>query len=800
MRRLLLVLLICMLPLFARAEQAFIVEPGITKGYGHNSITVTSPAEGDLLLRVQDRYNVYRTMTFRVKEGENMITWDGLGENTERIMDDTYTLFAQLTTDDGQVLEIETDILFYRCHQAMLFALGKEKVLYQADGDWFVEMELARPGAYVIDVYRADDMARPVECIRRNTESFEAFKHFWKAKDMLPGEYVLRCYAQQNPDYAYDVPVTVVEGSRPVIPLAETETFMPSLEDTDETIWRMMMQPSAVVDMKVPTAHQEIYLQPDEASRVLGTIHAQSQAVRVMYIREDGWVRVQAWNHESGALVEGYVQKERLMMVQPNDQYGLLLDKGSQTLTIFYQGKRLTTLKVSTGRMEKDALFQETPAGSYLTLEHISDFATGGLHYDYPIRYDGGNLLHQLGYKERNGRNDFTQQSPQLGSKASHGCVRLPFKVNEDGVNAYWLWTHLPYHTRVMILDDPLQRMEHEALANAGMEEMPDELDDTYILRNLKVGQTEIVVTLGGDAVLGTREAWWKEPESLPAYLEKEGMAYPFSGLKEIFTDDDMTLVNLECVLKADSTGEDKEKQYRFRGLPEYTEALKVASVDQVNIANNHYIDYDVLGKKATREALDAAGIPFSGQGYTYVWDCKGRRIGFAGCRETTYKQDENTIANDIAALREAGCEVIIYSCHWGAEYSALHNSLQEEMAHAAAEAGADVVVGTHPHVVQGVEDINGTVVLYSLGNLMFGGTHDMTTFDGTLAQLRLRFDHNGYLGCGVELIPVLTSSSVPYNDFRPMVAEGDDKLRIMTKMQIDSNIQLREKMWFPVE
>jgi len=800
MRRLFLVLLICMLPVLAWAEQAFVVEPDITKGYGENSITVTAPAEGGLLLRVQDRYNVYRTMTFRVEAGENVISWDGLGENTERIMDDTYTLAAQLTTADGRVLETEADISFYRCHQAMLFALGKNRVLYQADGDWFVEMELVRPGTYVIDVYAAADMSAPVDTIRRNTESYEAFKHFWKANDVAPGEYVLRCYALQNPAYAYDVPVTVVSGSAPEIELVETETFMPSIEDTDETIWRIMMQPSAVIDLKVPTVHQEIYLQPDASSRVLGTIHGQSQAVKVMDIRQDGWVRVQAWNHESGALVEGYLPRERLMMVQPNDQYGLLLDKGSQTLTVFHQGKRLTTLSVSTGRMEKDKLFQETPAGSYLTLEHMSDFATGGLHYDYPIRYDGGNLLHQLGYKERSGRNDFTQQTPQLGSKASHGCVRLPFQVNEDGVNAYWLWTHLPYHTRVMILDDPLQRMEQEALANAGLDEMPDELDDTFILRNLKVGQTEIVITLGGDVVLGTREAWWEDAESLPAYLEMEGMGYPFSGLEEIFADDDMTLVNLECVLKADATGEDKEKQYRFRGLPAYTEALKVSSIDQVNIANNHYIDYDVLGKKATREALDAAGIPFSGQGYTYVWDCKGRRIGFAGCRETTFKQDKNTIANDIAALKAAGCDVIIYSCHWGTEYSALHNSLQEEMARAAAGAGANVVVGTHPHVVQGVEDMNGTVVLYSLGNLMFGGTHEMTTFDGTLAQLRLRFDQNGYLGCGVELIPVLTSSSAPYNDFRPMVAEGDDKLRIMTKMQIDSGIQLREKMWFPVE
>ncbi len=800
MRRLFLVLLLCLLPLFAGAEDVFLVEPGVTKGYGENCITVTSPAEGDLLLRIQDKYNVYRTIQARVQPGENLIPWDGLGENTERIMEDTYTLTAELTSAGGQVYAWEGKILIQRCHQALLFALGKSRTLYQADGDWFVEMELVRPGTYVIDVYKAEDMSAPVESIRRNGDSYEAFRHYWKAKGMEPGEYVLRCYAASNPAYAYDVPVTVLPGSAPVIPLEETDTFMPSIEDTDETIWRIMMEPSAVIDLNNPTDHQEVYLQPDASSRVLGTLHGQSQAVKVMDIRQDGWVRIQAWNHESGEMVEGYVPQNRLMMVQPNDQYGLLLDKHTQTLTVFCQGKRITTLQVSTGRMEQDKLFQETPAGSFLTLEHMSDFATGGLHYDYPIRYDGGNLLHQLGYKERSGRNDFTQQTPQLGTKASHGCVRLPSQVNEDGVNAYWLWTHLPYHTRVIILDDPIQRMEHEALANAGLEEMPQELDRTLTPKMLKLGQTEIVITLGGDTVLGTRETWWKNDDSLPVCLEQEGYDYPFSGLKDIFAADDMTFLNLECVLKSDASGEDKEKQYRFRGLPGYTQVLTGSSVEQVNIANNHYVDYGVLGKKATREALDAAGIAFSGQGYTYVWEHKGWRIGFAGCRETTYKQDSNTIANDIAALKEAGCDVIIYSCHWGTEYSALHNSLQEEMAQAAVDAGANVVVGTHPHVVQGVDEMDGAVVLYSLGNLMFGGTHEMTTFDGTLARLRLRFGVDGYMGCVVELIPVLTSSSSPYNDFRPMVAEGDDKTRIMKKMQIDSDIQLQEAMWFPAE
>lgn len=798
MKRLFLLLFVCLLPVLAQAE-SLTVDPGSPKGFTENSITVTAPEEGSLLLRIYDEYNVYRTIMFDVQAGENLLTWDGLGENRERIMDGEYTLYAELTAAMGKYTA-EVPVTFRRCEQALLFALPSSDTLYQADEDWFLEMCMVRAGNYVVEVYAAGDMSAPVTSQRREATGPAPFKFRWPARGLEAGDYVLRCYAQNNPAYAYDVPVRVEAGHAPEIPFAETETFMPSEEDSDETIWRVMMQPSAVINMKVPTSHQEVFEQPDKSSRVLGTLHAHSQAVKVLDIREDGWVRVTAWNHESGTQVEGYVPRERLMMVQPNDQYGLLVDKIAQTMTVFYRGERLTTLDISTGLMAQEKLFRETPAGVYLTLEHMDGFASEGYHYEYPIRYDGGNLMHRLGHKERGGKDDFTDHTPQLGSKASHGCIRLPNQVNEDGINAYWLWTHLPWHTRVIILDDPLQRMEGEILANADMTAMPDELPETEEMPELKAGQTEIVITLGGDVVLGTRESWWKKEESFPAYLALEGMDYPFGSLQHIFQADDMTFVNLECVLKADASGEDKTKQWRFRGLPEYTEILKRASIEQVNIANNHYIDYGPKGKVATREALTAAGIPFSGQNYTYAWDCKGRRIGFAGCRETIYKQDRSTIERDIAALKNAGCEVIIYSCHWGTEYSAVHNEVQQEMAQRAVAAGADVVVGTHPHVVQGIDTLDGAVVLYSLGNLMFGGTHDMTTFDGTLAQLRLRFDESGYLGCGVELIPVLTSSSAPHNDFRPMVAEGDNKLRIMTKIQVDSGVQLRDSMWFPAE
>lgn len=799
MKRWILMLLIFLLPIAAAAEGALTISPGETRGYGENSITVTAPAGGDLLLRVSDQYNVYRTMRFTVGAGETVLTWDGLGENEERIGDGDYTLTAELTASDGAVLTAEAKITFQRCNQAMTLALPSSNTLYQADSDWFVELDLVRPGRFVMEVYAADDLAAPLETKKKDASGYDVFKYRWDGGSLAAGSYVLRFYAESNPAYSYDVPVTIKEGSAPALALTQTGTFMPKAEDSDEMIWRIMMQPSAVIDLK-STSHQNVYDEPSKQGRVLGTLHGQSQAVNVIDIRGDGWVKISAWIHEDGSFVEGYVPEERLMMVRPNSEYGLLLDKQAQTLTIYHRGKKLTTLAISTGLVAQNKLIRETPAGSYLTLEHMSEFSSEGYHYAYPIRYDGGNLLHQLGHKERSGRNDFSDQTPQLGQKASHGCIRLPSQVNGDGVNAYWLYTHLPYHTRLIILDDPEQRMTEAALANAGLKEQKSGLPVPEAMPDLGTDETEIVITLGGDAVLGTRESWWSLEESLPSYLEREGLAYPFSALQEIFANDDMTLINLECVLKDDASGEDKSKQWRFRGLSSYAEALTLGSVEQVNIANNHYIDYGEKGKEATRAALAAEGVAFSGHGYTYVWDHNGHRIGFGGCRETTYKSDKGVIARDIAALKSVGCEVILYSCHWGKEYSATHNDLQETMARAAIEAGANVVIGTHPHVVQGVDTMDGAVVLYSLGNLMFGGTHDMTTFDATLAQLRLRFDENGYQGCGVELIPILTSGEPVANDFRPVVAEGVDRQRILTKIQADSGVELTDMMWFPAK
>ena len=178
--------------------------------------------------------------------------------------------------------------------------------------------------------------------------------------------------------------------------------------------------------------------------------------------------------------------------------------------------------------------------------------------------------------------------------------------------------------------------------------------------------------------------------------------------------------------------------------------------------------------------------------------EVNGYRIGFAGCRETVYLDRKAPVYNDLEALREAGCDAIIYSFHWGKEYSPTHNQTQRRMADYAIKHGADIVVGTHPHCVQGVEHRRGSLILWSLGNLVFGGTHEMTTFDAVVAQVSLCFDGGEYQGAKLRLLPVLTSSARPDNNFQPEWAEGADYERIMGLIQDDSEMQIEAEMWFP--
>lgn len=814
-----LVTFLMFLAMPAWCEEVAIRHEGSIVGFSENTMVLTAPSNGTATIQIMYGDELYRSLDgIAVQAGENTIIWDGLAVYGERLVDGDYTLEASFYDAEGSVSQATAKVKAARCKQALLFALPSSDFLY-LDGEdtWFVELQLVRSGNYTLEIYAADDLSQPLLTRKRSASSSDVFKYYWDGtinqKKAAPGSYVLRFYATDNPAYVHEVSLTIQEGASPQIPLALTGSVMPSAGMSDDELWNLMMQPSAVTTQG-QTAHQTVYSKPDKKSDKLGTLHGQSQGVEIIEIRTDGWVRIGAWNHETGSYIEGYVPSSCLKMVQPNTHYGILIDKQTQTLTLFCEGERVDTISISTGLVTATRMIRETAAGSFLTVDRIAAFSDSGYKYDYCIRYDGGNLMHQLGYKAKNSHRDFSVQTEQLGQKASHGCIRLPKFTDGEHINAYYLYTTLPYHTRIIMLDDPEQRTQDAADVGIVVEDViapypPVEsigkTEDRETLASapaLEDGETEYLITLGGDAVLGTREKWMKNEDAFPTYVETYGMAYPFSGLQEIFAADDMTFINLECVLKATKSGENTDKLYRFRGLPAYTAILLASSIEQVNIANNHHIDYGSAGRTETRNALEEAGIPYSGYTYTYIWEIDGHKIGFAGCRETVYKQKRSIIAEETHALREAGCEVVIYSCHWGTEYDPNHNDLQVEIARAAAEAGVDIVVGGHPHVVQGFDHIGSTAIIWSLGNLMFGGTIDMTTFDATLVQAALRFGENGYEGVSITYIPILTSSSAStgVNDYCPMVAEGEDKARILQLIQDDSGIVITDGMFLPAE
>ena len=293
----------------------------------------------------------------------------------------------------------------------------------------------------------------------------------------------------------------------------------------------------------------------------------------------------------------------------------------------------------------------------------------------------------------------------------------------------------------------------------------------------------EVVVTLGGDCVLGTREEWKDDAETFDTLIAEKGFDWCFSKICEPFLNDDISLVNLETVLQSHSEGHARGKEFTFRGDPSYTGILKAAGIEQVNIANNHYIDFGGSGRESTRAALEAAGIGFSGYTYRSVVEVNGYRIGFAGCRETVYLDRKAPVYNDLEALREAGCDAIIYSFHWGKEYSPTHNQTQRRMADYAIQHGADIVVGTHPHCVQGVEHRRGSLILWSLGNLVFGGNVDPDDRDAYLARVTFTVYEDHCDAPELTVVPIRLTALDKGTDYRPVVADEADSARIFKRI-----------------
>ena len=199
-----------------------------------------------------------------------------------------------------------------------------------------------------------------------------------------------------------------------------------------------------------------------------------------------------------------------------------------------------------------------------------------------------------------------------------------------------------------------------------------------------------------------------------------------------------------------------------------------------------------------TKEAIEQEGVATFGYFDTYIHEHQGLKIGFGGIRETIWRQKPELPKEEIASMKAAGCDYIVYTVHAGQEYNRQHTALQTKMAHAIIDAGADLIIGAHPHVVQGIEQYKQGIIVYSLGNFTFGGNLKLTEFDGLMAQVELAFTGKQVKETSLKLIPLLTSGTMPENDFRPIPAEGEDKARILKLIQNDSKgLKIKEELRF---
>lgn len=214
-------------------------------------------------------------------------------------------------------------------------------------------------------------------------------------------------------------------------------------------------------------------------------------------------------------------------------------------------------------------------------------------------------------------------------------------------------------------------------------------------------------------------------------------------GLRDVIDGSDVFMANQEFPFSNRGSAA-ADKQFTFRLPPEKVSLLKEMGIDIVTLANNHALDFGTDALLDTCDTLDEAGIYRVGAGANLeearkpvIMEIKGKTIGFLGASRvipvgswnatatspgmlTTY--DPTMLLEDIKSAKET-CDFVIVYVHWGIERDEYPQDYQRTMGKQYIDAGADMVIGSHPHVLQGMEYYNGKPIVYSLGNFVFGSS-----------------------------------------------------------------------------
>lgn len=303
-----------------------------------------------------------------------------------------------------------------------------------------------------------------------------------------------------------------------------------------------------------------------------------------------------------------------------------------------------------------------------------------------------------------------------------------------------------------------------------------------------------VAILAGGDVMLGS---WVQD------VVRKSGWFYPFAAMDSVIDGSDIFMINLEAPFGEEDSA--FAKTYTFQVAPDLIEVLTAGRIGAVSLANNHIMDFGPGALKYTMDLLREKGIVFGGAGMNLqeagkpaILKVRDMSVAIA-CYSLTFPKEfwaTDTTAGtcfpyhtffykDIRKFKQEN-DLVIVSFHWGSELMETPKEYQTELARNTIDAGADIIIGHHPHVIQGIEIYKGRVIAYSLGNFIFG-SYSENAREAML--LKFSFGTNGIQRCRIYPINVYNAEV----EFQPRFLTDEDKIKFFNKLvTISTELNIR--------
>ena len=291
-----------------------------------------------------------------------------------------------------------------------------------------------------------------------------------------------------------------------------------------------------------------------------------------------------------------------------------------------------------------------------------------------------------------------------------------------------------------------------------------------------QMSDSSVTMTFTGDCTFGYLNEYDSETSFPTVYRNAGSVTYPFDRVRHIFAADDLTVINFEGTLAEEGTAT-ADKRFHFRGEPEYVGILSGSSVEVANLANNHSFDYLQEGFDRTVALLEAQSVSVIHNSQPLVTDINDIEVVMLAAGDSIqpyiYMPSVEQLLEQIRKFKRAD-NIVVVNIHWGGEYSKVPEKGQISAAHSLIDAGADIVIGHHPHIIQGIELYNGKVIAYSLGNFSFGGRYMLVENETFILRASFGRSSDGTVCMNEWSVVPCSSSGGKANDYQPHTLSGD--------------------------